>query len=164
VVPSGISVVHNHRQKAEQMTVLRFVALIALSGIIAAQPLHPASERPLRIPFVPDSRILRKASPVYPLAAVQRRIQGSVCFSALIGKDGRVEGLRWISGHPLLVAAAREAAAQWVYRPATVGGVPVRVITRIQIRFALETYIRPGPVAAKTRSDSDLPGNSSSAF
>ncbi len=107
---------------------------------------------------MPESRILRKVSPVYPLSAVQHRIQGSVWFSALIGKDGRVEDLHWISGHPLLIAAAREAARQWVFRPATVGGVPVRVITRIRIHFDLATYIRPRQVAAKTQRESDFPG------
>jgi protein TonB len=129
------------------MAVLRLAALIALSGIIATGPLLPAAERPLHVPFMPESRILHKASPVYPLAAVQHRIQGSVWFSALIGKDGRVEGLRLISGHPLLIAAAREAAQQWVYEPATVDGVPVRVLTRIQIQFSLEAYLRPSRIA-----------------
>jgi len=137
------------------MTVPKLAALIALGGMIAPGPLQSATERPLRVLSMPDSRILRKVNPVYPLAAVQHRIQGSVWFSALIGKDGRVKDLRWISGHPLLTAAAREAARQWVYQPITVGGVPVRVITRIQILFSLEAYIRPGQVAVKVRSDLD---------
>jgi TonB family protein len=135
------------------MTVLRLAALIALSGIFAIGPLQSASERPLHVPFMPESRILHKASPVYPLAAVQHRIQGSVWFSVLIGKDGLVEGLRVISGHPLLIAAAREAAQQWAFQPATVGGVPVRVVTRIEIHFSLETYLRPAQIAANKAGD-----------
>jgi TonB family protein len=140
-------VVHNRVKKDEQMTVLSFVALTALSGIIVAEPLDRPRERALRIPVVPDSRILRKVAPIYPLAAVHHRIQGNVWFSALIGKDGQVERLRLISGHPLLISAAREAAQQWIYRPASVGGVPVRVATVIQIQFALDPYLRPGKVA-----------------
>lgn len=133
------------------MYVLRFAALIAVIGILGAEPPSPAREQPLRVPDVPDSRIVRKVNPVYPLAAVRRRIQGSVTFSALIGKDGRVERLRVISGHPLLIDAAQEAAKQWVYVPATVGGVPVRVLTRIRIQFALASYLAPRKVANVAR-------------
>ena len=113
---------------------------------------------------MPESRILRKVSPVYPIAAVQHRIQGNVWFSALIGKDGRVENLRCISGHPLLIAAAQDAARQWAFRPATVGGVPVRVITRIRIQFDLATYIRPPQIAAIAQSESGAPGARSSMY
>ena len=144
------------------MAAFRFAALILLGGILAAQPAQSARERPLHVPSMPESRILRKVSPVYPIAAVQHKIQGSVWFSVLIGKDGRVENLRCLSGHPLLIAAAQEAASQWVFRPATVGGVPTRVLTRIQIQFDLATHIRPRQVAARTQSESGAPGARSS--
>ncbi len=144
------------------MAALRFAALILLGGMLAAQPAQRAFERPLHVLSMPESRIVRRVSPVYPLAAVQHRIQGSVWLSVLIGKDGRVENLRCISGHPLLIAAAQEAARQWVFRPATVGGVPVRVLTRIQIQFDLATYIRPRQVAATTQGESGWPGVRSS--
>jgi protein TonB len=134
------------------MTVFKLAALIALGGVLASSPLQAAFERPLHVPNMPESRILHKANPVYPLAAIQHRIQGSVWFSALIGKDGRVEGLRLISGHPLLIAAAREAAQQWAFQPATVRGVPVRMLTRIQIQFSLEAHLRPGTIAANRTS------------
>ena len=130
------------------MTLLKFSALLALGALSADAPLQSASERPLRILAMPESLILRKVTPVYPLAAVQQRVQGSVWFSVLIGKDGRVEGLRVIRGHPLLLASAREAARQWVFQPVAVRGNPVRVLTRILIQFSLETYLRPGQVAA----------------
>jgi len=133
------------------MAVPKVTALTALAGLFLALPASVAGEQPLRVPDVPDSRIVRKVNPVYPLAAVRRRIQGSVTFSALIGKDGRVERLRVISGHPLLIDAAQEAAKQWVYVPATVGGVPVRVLTRIRIHFALASYLAPRKVASVTR-------------
>ncbi len=129
------------------MSVLRFAALIAVTGILGAEAPSPARQQTLRVPYVPESRILRKVNPIYPLAAVEHRIEGTVWFSALIGKDGRVENLRLISGHPLLRDAALEAARQWLYVPATVGGVPVRVLTRIRIHFALASYLAPGKIA-----------------
>lgn len=128
------------------MKILRLLALTVIAWTLAAQSKPPVRERPLHVPEMPESRILQKVNPVYPLAAIQRHIEGSVWFSAVIGKDGRVESLRWISGHPLLIAAAREAARQWVFRPAKVGGVPVRVITRIPIHFNLAVHQHPEPV------------------
>lgn len=138
------------------MAAFGFAAIIVLGGILAAQPLQRSVDRPLHVPSMPESRILRKVSPIYPQAAVQHRIQGSVWFSVLIGKDGLVDNLRCISGHPLLIAAAQEAARQWVFRPATVGGAPVRVITRIQIRFDLATYLRPRQVAAAAHEQGEF--------
>jgi protein TonB len=53
--------------------------------------------------------------PAYPALASQARVQGVVRLSAIIGKDGHVENLKVISGHPLLISSALEAVRQWVY-------------------------------------------------
>jgi protein TonB len=129
------------------MTGTRLLALAALAFTLGAQTPSRNHERPLRVPDMPDSRILRKVNPIYPVAARQHRIQGRVWFSVTIGKDGLVEDLRLLSGHPLLVNAARAALTQWEFRPATVGGTPVRVITRIPVDFNLTRYLHPAPVA-----------------
>jgi protein TonB len=44
---------------------------------------------------------------LYPPLAKQARIQGTVRFTAIIGKDGTIQNLQLVSGHPLLVEAAR---------------------------------------------------------
>ena len=75
--------------------------------------------------------------PVYPPLARRARIQGKVRFTAIIGKDGRVQNLQIISGHPLLVPAAQDAVKQWVYRPTLVNDEPVEVVTQVDVNFAL---------------------------
>jgi protein TonB len=75
--------------------------------------------------------------PPYPPLARQARIQGTVKFNAVIGKDGRIQNLTLVSGHPLLVAAAQQAVQQWVYRPTLLNGEPVDVITTIDVNFTL---------------------------
>jgi hypothetical protein len=56
----------------------------------------------------------------------------------MLGNDGHIEQLQLISGHPLLVRAAREAVRQWIFRPTLPGGEPVRVTGRIQVAFWLD--------------------------
>ena len=58
-------------------------------------------------------------------------------FTATISKDGVIDHLQLVRGHPLLVNAAREAVLQWRYRPTMLNGQPVEVITDIVVNFIL---------------------------
>ena len=58
---------------------------------------------------VQEANLIRKVTPSYPPLAKQARIQGMVRFTAIIGKDGTIQNLQLVSGHPLLVQAAMEA-------------------------------------------------------
>jgi len=92
---------------------------------------------PPRIRTAQPPSLISKVEPVYPQLAKQARIQGTVRFTALIGKDGRVQNLQLVSGHPLLVAAAQEAVKQWVYKPTFFNGEPVEVVTLVDVSFVL---------------------------
>jgi TonB family protein len=116
---------------------------ILIACLAAASLAQPLEDPVLRTPSIPDSELLHKVEPEYPAAAVKRRIQGVVRFSAIIGTDGRVSQLRLLSGHPLLVPAARRAARQWIYVPKLLNGRPARVITSVRIPFTLDAYGRP---------------------
>jgi TonB family protein len=84
-----------------------------------------------------ENVILKRVDPVYPPLARQARISGQVRFVVTIGKDGAVLNIQLVSGHPLLVAAARDAVSQYVYKPQVVNGVPVEVITQVDVNFSL---------------------------
>jgi len=86
---------------------------------------------------VQQAKLIRQPHPVYPPLAKQARIQGTVKLSAIISKDGTIQHLEVISGHPLLVPAALEAVKQWVYQPTLLNGEPVEVITQIDVNFTL---------------------------
>ena len=75
--------------------------------------------------------------PVYPPLAQQARIQGTVKFNAVIGKDGKIQNLTVISGHPILVQAALEAVRQYAYKPTLLNGEPTVVVTTIDVIFTL---------------------------
>jgi TonB family protein len=81
--------------------------------------------------------LLRRVQPVYPPLARTSGIHGDVTLLAVIGRDGTVQSVRAISGHPLLVPAATRAVQQWVYRPYVVSGQPVEVETTILVDFNL---------------------------
>jgi TonB family protein len=81
--------------------------------------------------------LLSKVDPVYPPLAVQARVQGTVRFTVIIGKDGQIANLQLIGGHPLLVQAAQDAVKQWVYQPTYLNGTPVEVVTQVDVPFTL---------------------------
>src|SRR5271165_4968744 len=81
--------------------------------------------------------LVRKVNPVYPPLARQARIQGTVVLQAQISKDGNIENLQLISGHPMLAPAAIEAVKQWKYKPYLLNGEPVEVETQVQVNFTL---------------------------
>jgi TonB family protein len=104
-------------------------------------PPSPMETSPDRIRVggnVQANNLIQKAPVKYPPLAKQARIQGTVRFSATIGKDGTVKNLEVISGHPLLVEAAQEGVRQWVYRPTLLNGNPVEVITQVDVNFSLQ--------------------------
>ena len=88
--------------------------------------------------IVQSAKLVRQPKPVYPEVAIKARIQGVVKLHALISKEGIIEDLRVINGHPLLVPAALEAVKQWVYRPTLLNGEPVGVETDIDVNFTLQ--------------------------
>jgi TonB family protein len=95
---------------------------------------------------VQQAKLVNQPKPVYPPLAKQARIQGTVRFSATIGKDGDVKNLEAVSGHPLLVPAALESVKQWVYRPTLLNGMPVEVVTQIDVNFTLNGEAPAGVV------------------
>jgi TonB family protein len=115
------------------MGVLRLIATVIMVGLVLLAAPQVPDEQALRMPSMPEWKLLHKVEPEYPPIALERRIQGTVRFTATIGTDGHIEDLRLISGHPLLVPAARKAAQQWIYGPTLLGDKPVRVITIIDV-------------------------------
>jgi len=86
---------------------------------------------------VAQGLLLRQVKPQYPPLAAQARIEGTVVLQATIGKDGTVQELRLVSGHPMLTAAAIDAVKQWLYKPFYLNGEAVVVETQVNVIFTL---------------------------
>jgi periplasmic protein TonB len=104
---------------------------------IAPPPLPAVVSRPPRISQLMDGYLVTRVQPSYPPLARQARIQGAVILHALISRDGRIENLQLVSGHPLLVQSAMDAVKQWHYRPYLLNNEPVEVETQITVNFSL---------------------------
>jgi protein TonB len=102
------------------------------------KPAEPVTSKPIAVSSgVQAAKLMRQVNPVYPPLAVKARIAGTVRLVAIIGRDGAIENLRVVSGHPLLTTAAVEAVKQWRYRPTLLSNEPVEVITQIDVNFTL---------------------------
>jgi len=120
-----------------------------IGGIISAAPVapppppkveapKPAAPQRIRVGGnVQKAMQLFTPSPVYPPLAKQARIQGTVKLNAIISKEGNIEQLTVVSGHPLLIPSALEAVKKWRYKPTLLNGEPVEVITQIDVNFTL---------------------------
>jgi len=112
-----------------------------LGSIAAAQPVAvPKVATPTRVRVsqgVSQGLLVHKVNPTYPPLAKSARIQGSVVLQAVIGKDGSIQNLRAVSGHPMLTPAAIDAVKQWRYKPYFLNGEPVEVDTQITVNFTL---------------------------
>ena len=58
---------------------------------------------------VVEGNLIHKVVPPYPALAKTARIQGQVVLHAIISKQGNVENLNVMSGHPMLVQSALDA-------------------------------------------------------
>ena len=76
-------------------------------------------------------------SPIYPKEARDQKIQGMVVLRVVIDRQGKVKTLAVISGHQLLVDAAKEAAQRWTFKPYLVDGKAVEVETQLTVNFSL---------------------------
>jgi periplasmic protein TonB len=101
-------------------------------------PPTPVTTRIVRQSVLQAAYLIYQVKPVYPPIAIQTRTRGIVVLEAVIGKDGSVDQLRVISGHPLLTRAALDAVQQWKYRPTILGGDPVEVSTTVTVTFTLQ--------------------------
>jgi periplasmic protein TonB len=112
-----------------------------IGGIISSTPVAvPKVATPQRVRVsqgVSSGLLIRKVQPNYPPLARQARIQGDVILQAEISKDGTIQNLQLVSGHPMLAPAAIEAVKQWRYRPYLLNGEPVAVETQVLVKFSL---------------------------
>ncbi len=84
------------------------------------------------------ANLVSQVRPVYPQLAKQARVQGVVVLEAEISKEGTIENLRVLNGHPLLTQAAIDAVKQWRYKPTMLNGQPVTVVTTITVTFQMQ--------------------------
>lgn len=111
-------------------------------GMLGGSAPPPPKVTPKRVSVggnVQSAKLINQVRPIYPPLAKQARISGTVRLHAIIAKDGTVQQLEMVSGHPLLVQSALDAVRQWRYQPTLLNGEPVEVETFIEVVFTLSS-------------------------
>ncbi len=91
-------------------------------------------------PAIPPFAISQVAPETPGLAREMGDVHGYITLDVLVGTDGSVKDVSIVTDDLGLGcgAAAEAAVRQWVFNPATRGGVPVEVTTRVQVRFDID--------------------------
>lgn len=82
-----------------------------------------------------NGKALNLVRPAFPPAARAVRASGTVRVQVTIDENGNVISANAVSGHPLLRAAAENAARQSKFSPTTLSGSPVKVTGIIVYNF-----------------------------
>jgi protein TonB len=84
---------------------------------------------------VTSGLLIKKTAPMYPAIAKTARVAGTVVLQATITTSGTLEGIRVVSGPPMLKQSALDAVKSWRYRPYLLDGKPVEVDTTVNVVF-----------------------------
>ncbi|HUM06830.1 MAG TPA: energy transducer TonB [Terriglobales bacterium] len=126
--------------KRDARCVMRGDVAPGVTGVIGSVAKTSQSGAPDRVRVtqgVTTGLLIKKVNPVYPEDARVGHIQGQVVLQVEIDKEGNIETVSLVSGHPLLVPAATEAVKQWKYKPYLLDGKPVKVVTQVVVNFTL---------------------------
>ena len=107
------------------------------TGANPALPPPPPPAHMVRLSRMREGDLIYKVQPEYPSLARSARIQGPVVLQAVISRQGAIENLRVLTGHPMLVRAAIDAVIHWRYRAYVLNNEPVEVETQITVIFSL---------------------------
>ena len=111
-----------------------------LDSVLGSDPVLPPPPPAVHHPPIShmmEGNLIYRVQPAYPPLARQARIQGQVVLRAMISREGTIEHLQVLSGHPMLAPAAVDAVRQWRYRPYVLNGEPVEVETQVTVNFVL---------------------------
>lgn len=88
-------------------------------------------------PDAARQHLVKRVEPSYPGTAQLARIQGIVTLNVTIDETGKVTAIKLMSGHPLLVDAARNAVKWWKFEPFMLNGKPVQANAPVTVEFWL---------------------------
>jgi len=132
---SGFSVPGSTGNAADRNSILDSIG--SGHNVVVPPPPPAPSVRPPRVSHMMEGNLIYRVQPQYPPLARQARVQGIVVLRAVISREGKIENLQVISGHPLLVKSAIDAVLQWRYRPYFLNNEPVEVETQVTVNFTL---------------------------
>lgn len=72
----------------------------------------------------------------------QLRLEGYVHIGILVDESGQVSCAQVVSGHPIIVGSAIEAARHWKFRPATQNGRKVAFYGVLAFHYSTSEHVK----------------------
>jgi len=114
----------------------------ALEPHISSQTAYPfpatGKPRVLMAGAAMAEKLVHEVEPLYPPQAEAVLIRGVVLLDVLIATDGSVAAVHLAQGDPVLAQSAIDAVKRRTYKPTTVGGNPVEVVTQVRVPFGMQ--------------------------
>jgi len=111
--------------------------LIATAFLSAATGFAQTTVGQTTLPTIPpdsaQKNLITQVEPEYPPLAKAAGVHGTIRLSVVIDENGDVKDVKFISGHPMLAAAAVAAVRRSKYKPFEVDGKPAAVQTEVQV-------------------------------
>jgi protein TonB len=116
--------------------------MAAMGGIVPGTNLGSPSQPQVQAPLpvgghVQAPRLVSSTSPIYPAIARRNRVEGDVVVDTTIDANGKVMGMKIISGPAMLQEAAKDALRQWRYSPGSLNGQAIPTQMQVTIKFRL---------------------------
>jgi TonB family protein len=140
--------VFNERLKTSAGLIIGRATVISSAEVPPPGKSEETDSSPSRVVIsggVLNGKAVSLPKPDYPAIARSARASGTVTVQILIDEEGHVVAATGVSGHPLLRAAAIQAARAARFAPTLLSGRPVRVSGILNFHFKLEP--RPEPRA-----------------
>jgi TonB family protein len=123
-------------QNREWSDFMEGVNRLPVGSVPPAAETAPAGVQTIRVGgMVSKANLQESPAPDYPPLAKAAGVQGMVKLQIRVGADGHVKDATAISGHPLLIQAAKDAALRYVYKPTMLNGQAAEVLTDVEIVF-----------------------------
>ncbi len=88
-------------------------------------------------PGIEEPRKVRHVEPISPDVALEAPVSAVVTLEVQVDASGHVAAVRVLQGGRPFDDAAVRAARQWEYAPALLEGVPIPIVIRVDVPFAL---------------------------
>jgi hypothetical protein len=108
------------------------LGLPAPSPLTSPQPAPPAHQPSSELK---RGELIRRVEPIYPAVARDHGIGGIVKLRLIVGPDGIVRGVEFVSGPQVLVGAAKTAVLQWRYTPTVLDGKAIETENEVSLVF-----------------------------
>jgi TonB family protein len=135
-------------RKGTEVSISKPEAAAAPAAIVPENAPPKSQERPPQVEpirvgnAVQESKLIDRAAPIMPKAALDSRTVGMVMLEAIIDEAGVPVSIRVVLGaNSLFEEAAMNAVRQWRYSPTLLNGQPVPVQTNVVLGFGLPDRI-----------------------